>query len=282
MSALTVGSLFSGIGGLDLGLERAGMEVRWQAEVDPYCSRVLAKHWPSVPNLGDVTKIDWSDVERVDLICGGYPCQPFSTAGKRLGATDARHLWPYFRDALRALRPRFALLENVRGHFTLGFPDVLADLDELGFDAEWTIVPASWLGAPHRRDRLFVVAYSQGVSFGAGFRESESGWIGRRRFGDSGSSPRDVADSAVLFRDGGDDHTGGGGACILTSTEPRDGRGDARAGISGWAVEPDVGRVAHGVPHRVDRLRALGNAVVPQVAEWIGRQLLDQLDSRRG
>src|SRR5690554_2041171 len=103
--SLTVGSLFSGIGGLDLGLERAGMTVAWQSEIDPYCVRVLAKHWPDVPNLGDITNIDWRNVEPVDLICGGYPCQPFSLASIRRGESGPRHLWPRFADALRVVRP---------------------------------------------------------------------------------------------------------------------------------------------------------------------------------
>ena len=125
---LTVGSLFSGIGGFDLGLERAGMQVIWQSEIDEFASRVLKKHWPDVPNLGDITKIDWSEIERPDVICGGYPCQPFSTAGKRGGANDKRHLWPAMHNAIRVLRPRYALMENVRGHLSLGFGRVLGDL----------------------------------------------------------------------------------------------------------------------------------------------------------
>src|SRR5262245_35260350 len=128
----TFGSLFSGIGGIDLGLERAGMECVWQCENDPYASRVLARHWPAVPNLGDAHAVRWEDVERVDLIAGGYPCQPFSVAGQRRGDADPRHLWPRFRDAVRVLRPRYALLENVPGHFSLGFGRVLGDLAELG------------------------------------------------------------------------------------------------------------------------------------------------------
>jgi DNA (cytosine-5)-methyltransferase 1 len=158
---LTVGSLFSGIGGIDLGLERAGMRVIWQAEVDPYCSRVLANHWPDVPNLGDVTLIDWSSVERPDVLAGGYPCQPFSVAGRQLGEADERHLWPFFADAIRVLRPRFALLENVPGHLALGFGRVLGDLAEIGYDATWDCVPAAAVGAPHLRDRVFVVAYPE-------------------------------------------------------------------------------------------------------------------------
>jgi hypothetical protein len=108
-----VGSLFSGIGGLDLGLERAGMEVRWQVEIEPYCNKVLAKHWPNVKRYGDIKSIDWTEVEPVDLICGGFPCQPVSLAGKRLAQEDERWLWPEVDRCLRALRPRYALLENV-------------------------------------------------------------------------------------------------------------------------------------------------------------------------
>jgi DNA (cytosine-5)-methyltransferase 1 len=110
---LTVGSLFSGIGGFDLGLERAGMKVIWQSEIDQFARRVLKKHWPDVPNLGDITKVDWSKIERPDVICGGYPCQPFSTAGKRGGTDDPRHLWPAMHNAICVLRPRYALMENV-------------------------------------------------------------------------------------------------------------------------------------------------------------------------
>lgn len=156
---LTVGSLFSGIGGFDLGLECAGMQVIWQSEIDEFASRVLKKHWPDVPNLGDITKVDWSKVERPDVICGGYPCQPFSTAGKRGGANDARHLWPAMHNAICVLRPRYALMENVRGHLSLGFGRVLGDLAEIGYDAEWQIIPAAAVGAPHKRDRVFIVAY---------------------------------------------------------------------------------------------------------------------------
>lgn len=118
---MSAGSLCSGIGGLDLGLERAGMNVIWNSEIDPYCCKVLAKHWPHVPNLGDITTIDWSTVERPDLICAGYPCQPFSLAGGRQGEQDPRHLWPHVLRSIRELRPRYALLENVPGHLSLGF-----------------------------------------------------------------------------------------------------------------------------------------------------------------
>lgn len=227
---LTVGSLFSGIGGLDLGLERAGMEVIWQSEIDPYACRVLKKHWPHVPNLGNIKEIEWSNVERPDVICGGYPCQPFSLAGRRDGENDPRHLWPWVRNAISELRPRYAVLENVRGHTSLGGTTVIGELTDLGYDAEWRIVSAESVGAPHKRDRLIVVAYSRsegGTRRGSAF---EGGY---------GKVKEHFARSATY-----------------------------------WQSQPEVARVANGVPHRLDRSRGLGNAVVPQVAETIGRLVL--------
>lgn len=263
MTALTVGSLFSGIGGLDLGLERAGMNVIWQSEIDPYASRVLAKHWPAVANLGDITAIDWSTVERPDVICGGYPCQPFSLAGNRRGAADHRHLWPYFADAIRVLRPRFALLENVPGHLSLGFGRVQGDLAEIGYDTEWDCIPAAAVGAPHRRDRVFIVAYPQRHDI-----RLEPVTVGRSNgatvAGDDGPTQH-VADSDRA----GLPHVQGCEAVaeLAWFRTPR------RSGW--WDVEPDVGRVASGVPARVDRLRCLGNAVVPHVAEYVGRMIVE-------
>lgn len=287
---LTVGSLFSGIGGLDLGLERAGMAVRWQSEIDPYACRVLAKHWPGVPNLGDITKIDWSTVERVDVICGGYPCQPFSLAGVRRGEDDPRHLWPHFARAIRVLRPRYALLENVPGHLSLGFGRVLGDLAELGFDAEWDCIPAAAVGAPHLRYRLFVVAHANGEqheSCSPAVRGSSTPLVpadtnsdelrqepvtvrrgeGARVVGDDGKT-RDMADAQEFSVRAGLRESEPGG-------ERRRRPGDGGRSSHTWSVEPDVGRVAHGVPARVDRLRALGNAVVPQVAEFVGRRIME-------
>jgi DNA (cytosine-5)-methyltransferase 1 len=152
---MRVGSLFSGYGGLDMAV---GGELAWYSEIEPAACRVMEAHHPGVPNLGDITKVDWSQVEPVDVITGGYPCQPFSTAGNRKGKHDERHLWPYVCDAIGAIRPRRAVLENVRGHLTLGFADVLADLACLGISARWGVVRAADAGAPHNRARLFIVA----------------------------------------------------------------------------------------------------------------------------
>ena len=238
---MRVGSLFSGIGGLDLGLERAGMTVAWQSEIDPYASRVLAKHWPTVPNLGDITTIDWSTVEPVDLICGGYPCQPFSNNGHRRGNLDARHLWPFFRDSIRLLRPEFILAENVTGHLSLGFDRVLADLAGLGFDVEWSTVPACAMGAPHTRERLFIMAHSPSA----------------RRDRQRNQTP----------------------AAAARQTRPDDRQPEGSRALDHWAAVPSPSTVgmAHGVPTWVDRarLKAHGNAVVPQVAEFVGRRLME-------
>lgn len=300
--ALTVGSLFSGIGGIDLGLERAGMRVIWQAEIEPYCARVLAKHWPTVPNLGDVNTIEWSEVERPDLICGGFPCQPVSVAGRRLAQDDERWLWPAFVAAVRTLRPRFVFVENVPGLLTAGFGDVVADLAELGYDVDWECLPAAAVGAPHLRFRLFVVAHAngqhateepvaiagsgsapladgdgphgfmahpEGIAIRAGLCASEPAEQWRGRSGDSGG--------AVAVA-----HTQGIGRRPFGADDAREAWSDHIArhagqlpGAEPWPTEPDVGRVADGVPSRVDRLRALGNAVVPPLAEWVGRRIME-------
>ena len=161
VTALRYGSLFTGIGGLDRAVEEVfGAELAWYSEVDKDACKVLGRWRPGVPNLGDVKAVDWEHVEPVDVLCGGYPCQPFSLAGKRKGTDDHRHLWPWFARAIGALGPRIVVLENVPGHLRLGFDAVLGDLATLGFDAEWGLVRASDVEACHRRERLFAVAYA--------------------------------------------------------------------------------------------------------------------------
>lgn len=157
---MKIGSLFSGYGGLDMAVEQVFPDARpaWFCEWDDAPAKVLAHHWPDVPNLRDVTAVDWSAVEPVDIITGGYPCQPFSAAGRREGTEDERHLWPYVREAIRVLRPRLVVLENVAGHLSLGFGRVLGDMAADGLYARWASVRASDVGAPHHRDRVFIVA----------------------------------------------------------------------------------------------------------------------------
>lgn len=223
------GSLFTGIGGLDLGLERAGMTCAWQVEIDDYCNRVLAKHWPSVPRLKDVREAGKHNLPPVDLIAGGFPCQPVSLAGRRLGQADERWLWPEFARIIRELRPRYALLENVPGLLVSGMDSVLGDLAACGYDAEWDCIPAEAVGAPHKRHRVFIVAYPGGERLEGLYTQRGRIYL------------QSAADT--LRRE--------------------------------WETEPAVDRVANGVPSGMDRLRALGNAVVPQAAEWIGRRIVE-------
>jgi len=301
---LTVGSLFSGIGGLDLGLERAGMQVIWQSEIDPFACKVLKKHWPEVPNYGDIKQIDWATVPRPDVICGGYPCQPFSTAGKRRGTDDPRHLWPWVRTAISELRPRYAILENVRGHLTMGALQVLGEITELGYNAEWRIISAAGVGAPHRRDRLIIVAYPNSAPKQQQFKGQiqEPNAIRRGEHEEMANPSKQSSDGRGHGQHTGTSERGSGiqvkargsGSNVANTNGEQLGQrgqqenarqacsvwehnGTGQAGYDGWQwweTEPDVGRVAYGVSNRVDKLRGLGNAVVPQVAEYIGRLVM--------
>ena len=229
------GSLFAGIGGFDLGLERAGMECAWQVEIDPWAQKVLAKHWPDVRRYGDICEVNYP--EPVEVLCGGFPCQDISGAGKGAGITGSRSgLWKEYKRIIREVGPRWVIIENVSILRSRGLVTVLQDLSEIGYDAEWHCVPASYVGAPHRRDRIWIVAYpnQQGLE---------------------GSGPQRILQGRQ-------------------TTTGHTGQGSAGGQTTHWAVEPNVGRVANGVPKRVDRLRGLGNAVVPQVVEFIGNQIM--------
>jgi DNA (cytosine-5)-methyltransferase 1 len=237
------GSLFSGIGGLDLGLERAGMECSWQCEIDPFARRVLEKHWPDVRRHDDVRTFPPTSPEewKVDLICGGFPCQDISRAGRRAGIDGEKSgLWTEFAGIIGDIRPRLVLVENSTSLLSRGLGRVLGDLAEIGYDAEWDCIPPAALGAPHIRDRVFVV--------------------GKRC--DPIRNP--VLHDALRRRHRAPEKT------LCTR------RGGLE--LSGWwSCEPGMGRVAHGVPSGVDRRRCLGNAVVPQVAEYIGRRILESV-----
>jgi DNA (cytosine-5)-methyltransferase 1 len=250
---LTFGSLFAGIGGIDLGLERAGMSCAWQVEIDEYARRVLAKHWPDVPRFGDIRDCGAHNLAPVDLICGGFPCQDISGAGRRAGIDGERSgLWSEYARIVGELRPRYVLVENVAALLVRGMGRVLGDLAAIGYDAEWSTLSACALGAPHTRERLFIIAHPH-----------------RERRGDG----RVIAPHhAVSPRSG------------WKATQAKSKWQDVERWISEtvqagmWSRSPaKVQRVADGVPARLveDRLRGLGNAVVPQVAEFIGRCILD-------
>jgi DNA (cytosine-5)-methyltransferase 1 len=160
-----IGSLCSGYGGLDMAVEAYyDAQTVWMCDIDKYSSIVIKERW-GLPNLGDLKTVDWAAVEPIDILTAGYPCQPFSTAGQRKGLEDERHIWPYIKEIISRLQPKRVILENVRGHLTLGFKEVLKDLTEIGYDARWAIVRASDVGAPHQRARLFVIAYPNSEGF---------------------------------------------------------------------------------------------------------------------
>ena len=293
-------SLFAGIGGFDLGLERAGMQTVAFCEINPFARRVLAQHWPEVPCHDDIRTLsaDWLAENGLwpDVICGGFPCQDISLAGKGAGIRGERSgFWREYARLIGEIRPRYVIVENVAALLGRGLGDVLGDLAALGYDAEWHCIPASHVGAPHRRDRVWVVAYPA-VMFGYGCEYNtgsrSEGPVSFPEFGNSGRHA-DVADANGVH--GGSGWKGGPDPgcegeylteqAFCHTYRPRleigEGqRSNARQeqpaafGTNWWSAEPDVGRVAHGVPSRVDRLRSLGNAVVPQIPELIGLAIL--------
>lgn len=188
---MKLGSLCSGAGGLDLAVERVlGAETVWHAELDPAASKVLAYRWPGVPNYGDLITTDWSSVEPVDIMCFGWPCQPFSLAGKRKGHEDERAIWPHIADAVRVLRPRICVMENVAAVLGFEFQRVADDMAALGYDLRWTCLRASDVGAPHRRERVFILAHAAGAGW-RGWGEASRGDVGRHNevYGRRGSEP---------------------------------------------------------------------------------------------
>lgn len=254
--------LFSGIGGFALGLERAGMRTVAFCECEPFPRAVLAERWPGVPCYEDVKTLTGARLQAdgiaADLICGGFPCQDISPAGKGAGLAGERS--GLFREIVRLggeVRPRWIFLENVSALRSRGMEVVLGELAALGFDACWDCLPASALGAPHRRDRIWIVATNsdgQGQHDGAAHAEA-------------GEPPEPLANAIgkrLAFWQGFRRH-------LQWELEAAQ-RGHRAFGQ--WAIEPPVGRVAHGVSARVDRLRALGNAVVPQIPEIFGRAIL--------
>jgi DNA (cytosine-5)-methyltransferase 1 len=306
---LTFGSLFAGIGGFDLGLERAGMECRWQVEIDPFARRVLEKHWPNVMRWDDVKTFPPEQLEKykVDLICGGFPCQDISYAGKGAGIDGERSgLWAQYARIIRDLRPRYVVVENVAALLTRGLGRVLGDLAALGYDAEWECLPAAAVGAPHIRDRIFILGHAKCPSEDAYAQTGPPRDTTRQSGGQSSDMAHPESGDAGRIFGRNDQRKGLGSAkvgsrlrdqssnsgCDLSHgyraeskgcETPIGGQADGTpfqpiGMLSGrireqWAIEPDVGRMADGVPARLDRLRGLGNAVVPQLAELIGNYI---------
>ena len=352
--------LFSGIGGFSLGLERTGgFETVAFCEYDEKAQLVLKKHWPDVPIFKDVRDMNYEG--SVDIISGGYPCQPFSVAGKQKGKEDDRHLWPAMFSLIKKHRPSWVIGENVAGHISLGLDDVLADLESEGYGARTFCIPACAVDAKHRRDRVWIIgervvgntkhdgssscgnigelqgepewtqktifefegtsrpkhdevmAHSNSNDWGGGDSAQPSGRKSRMEFGGSSerqsiqgatqnvgnptelqsNEPEDDREISTQIR--GETLKSGGASSADILSNPNSKRGCSRnsgwkdaedvgeqssrpAGLRGefkaWDPEPKLGRVAHGIPNRVDRLKQLGNAVVPQIPEIIGNAIL--------
>jgi len=228
--------LFSGIGGFALGLNRAGFETVAFCEIDLFCQRVLKKHWPEVPIIEDVKDAEKFDaIGEVDIITGGYPCQPFSAAGLRRGHNDDRHLWPAMFEIIKRKRPAWVIGENVAGHISMGLDEVLTDLEAEGYQARAFVIPACAVNAAHRRDRLWIIANA-----------NDSGL--------QGICEKEIQGVQLLQGE------------LAGSIEA--------IGIKPSANEPFVSGVTHGFPGRVDRVKSLGNAVVPQIPEIIGKAIM--------
>lgn len=269
--------LFSGIGGFALAARANGIRTDAFFEIDPFCSRLLASRFPKVPNFGDVRNADASRVRFPFLLTGGFPCQPFSCAGQRRGKADDRYLWPAMRDAIALFRPTWVLAENVPGIIYMELDAVLLDMADLGYSAQPITIPACAIGAPHIRKRTWILAHAESS------REGSKKYL--RQFDASVSSGKDVADAHGTWKpqqeglqpqqpngivDGRQNLAYPAGERLQVPPRSHEGsqfHGWGSIGCRGWwESEPDVGRMAHGVPSRVDRLRGLGNSIVPEIA----------------
>ena len=254
--------LCSGIGGFALGFEWAGLSKPVLfCDIEPWSRKVLRKHWPDVPIAKDVKELADDPnglVPECDILTAGYPCQPFSLAGERRGSADDRHIWPHIFSIIQAKRPSWCVFENVYGHVSMGLDEVLSDLEREGYAARPFIVPACATDAPHRRDRVWLIAHANSKTQSDVSRHAKEG-------------QRLVADTKGERIQGF-----GAGRQQESHSHAKEAifmRGSERPKSAAWLPEPAVGRVAHGIPRRVDRLRGLGNAIVPQIAQRIGETI---------
>jgi len=315
--------LFSGIGGFSLGLESAGLvETVAFCDFESYCQKILNKHWPDVPIYGDVKELNYErlradGIDTIDIITGGYPCQPFSVAGSQKGEQDPRHVWPEMFRLIQEFKPSWVIGENVSGHIKLGLDTVLENLESEGYSARTFSISASSVGANHQRERIWIVANSRrssGRKQSSGNKESfglwsfetpkwstdtnqitgsseraktmadtesergrEPGHIDKEKRNTKSSATQsqscsaDVADTngkrRRLWETGGEDAKDVGQSSRSEET------------LGWWDIEPDVGRVAHGIPKRVDRLKCLGNSVVPQIPFLIGLAIKETIEN---
>ena len=293
---LKVFDICSGIGGFSLGLEATG-EFKTIAfcEFDKFCQRVLNKHWPEIPIYQDLKEVSKNEetirnIPEHDVICGGIPCQPFSTAGKQEGKKDDRHLWPYMFKIIKQKKPSYVIVENVSGFVNVALDDVCFDLESEGYATQSFIIPACGVEAPHKRDRVWIIGKRQNVFNTNSERKSDgfrgvqkkngkiSKWNDNAKFDNTSerrnkTTNENVADSSSSRQQRSWEF--GKWSCAKTYGKRQTNNAFSIGVADQWSVEPRVGRVANGIPNRVDRLKALGNAVVPQIVFRIGLAILE-------
>ena len=300
--------LCSGIGGFALGFEWAGLSTpQLFCDIEPWCRDILKQHWPNVPIKSDVKELA-NDPDRFipdcDVLTAGYPCQPFSSAGKRQGEEDDRHIWPYIRTIVAHKRPSWVVFENVNGHISLGLDTVLSNLEAEGYTTRPFVIPACSVGAPHRRDRVWIVGHTEDNGRDRGAEtvgregiQSKQNQSQLEVWGKSSRPSEDVADTESIRVQGlrpsgeqeshthvrqeisvcdsedvanSDSQRTQGGATRQQHESENACQSSRSAPEWNWSAEPNVGRVANGVSKRVDRIKGLGNAIVPQIAQQIG------------
>lgn len=311
---MKLGSLFSGIGGIEIGFKKQGYNTEWFVENDLYAQAILKKRFPSAKIYEDITQTDFRTVPKVDILTGGFPCQDISNAGKRAGIQGSRSsLWKHYLRAINTIRPKIAFIENVSALLNRGLDVVLCDLAKIGYDAEWHCVPASAVGALHKRDRIFIICHPHDNGSLAPEKRksitqgSEGDKKGKKQAGKPERSNHEQGQVAYPSCFGSSKetnrgtHEGGmeeisnstcfgqhGGICsnrkeqdwVLKCEQEWSkergkitGRNTLRGEKTTWAVEPPVGRMADGIPNRVDRIKCIGNAVVPQLAEVFAKAI---------
>lgn len=271
--------LFSGIGGFAVGLEATNFfKTTCFVEQEPYCKEVLRHHFPEVPILGDIKNVKRSDLPDPDpdVILGGFPCQPFSSAGLQKAQSDSRHLWPEMFRLIKECRPSWVIGENVIGIVKLGLDEVLTDLENEGYATRTFNIPACAVGAPHLRQRVWIVAHNVADPSISGLQEHGYG-----QAEDAIERSKDVADPQSKRHGRGSSKKCGNEQRIILPKEQEGGEMGREAEGCGepyrpdqwWESEPPVGRLAHGVPNRVSQIRALGNSIIPQIAKEIGNAI---------
>jgi len=282
--------LFSGIGGFSLGLEATGgFETKAFCDIEKYPRQVLQKHWPHVKQYEDIKELNYErlkadGIDSIDIITGGYPCQPFSIAGRQKGEQDPRHLWPEYFRLVKELRPTWVIGENVSGHIKLGLDTVIEDLESEDYSVRPFSISASSIGANHQRERIWILAHSRRSQWPRaeqrGENENETRKENANQFERSSSTSEvDVANTndERLQRQW---QSRNQFTPRFNSSRESSEEGQRTVGQGWWESEPNMGRVAHGIPKRVDRLKSLGNSLVPQIPYYIGKTILEVMNGK--